>query len=281
LIRDYLELSKARIVMMVLLTAAAGFAIASDDPIDWALMARMLAGTALIAAGTNALNQYAERDLDARMLRTRHRPLPAGRISPRAALGFSVAISVAGTAYLAIAVNMLTAVLGVLTLSSYLFVYTPLKQKTSLSTIIGAVPGAIPPMMGWTAVTGSIGIGAWILFGILFLWQLPHFLAIGWLYREDYARGGFPILAVVDGSGVVSGRQAVLWSLALLPLSLAPVLMQQAGPAYATSAAACGALMIATSWVFARSRTMKSARHLFLASIVYLPLVMSLLVITL
>jgi protoheme IX farnesyltransferase len=136
-------------------------------------------------------------------------------------------------------------------------------------------------MMGWSAASGEIGLGAWILFGILFLWQLPHFLAIGWMYREDYARGGFPILAVVDGSGVVSGRQAVLWSVALLPISLAPALLQQTGAAYAVSAVACGALMIATSWIFAKSRSMKAARQLFFASIVYLPLVMSLLVITL
>ena len=281
MIRDYLELSKARIVLMVLLTAAAGFAIASEGPIDWIGMANMLVGTALIAAGTNALNQYAERDLDARMLRTQNRPLPAGRISPRAALLFATSISVAGAAYLAILVNPLTSILGVLTLSSYLFVYTPMKQKTSLSTIIGAVPVAIPPMMGWSGATNEIGMGAWILFGILFLWQLPHFLAIGWMYREDYARGGFPILAVIDGSGAVSGRQAFIWSLALLPISLAPVILQQTGAGYAVSAVACGGLMIGTSWIFARSRSMKAARHLFFASIVYLPLVMSLLVITL
>jgi heme o synthase len=279
-IRDYLELSKARIVLMVLLTTAAGFAIASADGIGWILFAHTIVGTALIAGGTNALNQYAERDLDAKMRRTQNRPLPAGRISPQAALIFSVAISVAGTLYLALLVNFLTAALGVLTLSSYLFIYTPLKQKTSLSTIVGAVPGAIPPMMGWSAATGTIGLGAWILFGILFLWQLPHFLAIGWMYREDYARGGFPILAVVDGSGAVSGRQAFIWSLALLPISLVPAAMGGAGPVYAASAVACGFLLIATSWVFARSRTMKAARHLFFASIVYLPLVMSLLVAT-
>lgn len=278
--RDYLELSKARIVLMVLLTTAAGFAVATEGSIDWLLFAHTIVGTALIAGGTNALNQYAERDLDAKMRRTQNRPLPAGRISPRAALLFSVGISLAGTFYLALLTNLLTAALGVLTLSSYLFIYTPLKQRTSLSTIVGAVPGAIPPMMGWAAATGSIGLGAWILFGILFLWQLPHFLAIGWMYREDYARGGFPILAVVDGSGAVSGRQALLWSLALLPISLLPAAVGGAGALYAGSAIGCGFLLVATSWLFARSRTMKAARHLFFASIVYLPLVMSLLVAT-
>ncbi|HUF16472.1 MAG TPA: heme o synthase [Thermoanaerobaculia bacterium] len=279
-VRDYLELSKARIVLMVLLTAAAGFAIASRGPVDWLLFAHLMIGTALIAGGTNALNQFAERDLDARMNRTRHRPLPDGRITPRAALTFSVTISVLGALYLASLVNPLTSILGALTLGSYLFIYTPLKQKTNLSTIVGAVPGAIPPMMGWAAATGRIEFGAWVMFAILFLWQLPHFLAIGWLYREDYERAGFSILSVTDRSGRVSGQQALLWSLVLVPISLLPVLDVIPGPLYAAGAVAAGSLLVVTSFGFARVPTMRTARHLFLASIVYLPLIMSLLVVT-
>lgn len=280
MIRDYLELSKARIVLMVLLTAAAGFGVSSRGPIDWILFSHMLIGTALIAGGTNALNQFAERDLDARMNRTRHRPLPDGRITPRSALMFSVTISVLGAVYLALLVNPLTSILGVLTLGSYLFIYTPLKQKTNLSTIVGAVPGAIPPMMGWAAATGTIEFGAWVLFAILFLWQLPHFLAIGWLYREDYERAGFSILSVTDRSGRISGQQALLWSLVLVPISLLPVIEVIPGPLYAAGAIALGLLLVVTSFGFARLPSMRSARQLFVASIVYLPLIMSLLVVT-
>lgn len=280
LVRDYLELSKARIVMMVLLTTAAGFAIASAGAIDWTLLVNLMIGTGLIAGGTNALNQFAERDLDARMKRTMHRPLPAGRITPRAALLFSVTVSVSGAAYLIAFVNPLTSLLGVLTLGSYLFIYTPLKQKTSLSTIVGAVPGAIPPMMGWAAATNTIEFGAWVLFSILFMWQLPHFLAIGWLYREDYARAGFSILSVSDPAGRISGRQSLVWSLALVPVSLLPVIGETPGPVYLALAVLTGALLVVTSFGFARVPSMRSARHLFLASIVYLPVIMTLLVVT-
>ncbi len=279
-IRDYLELSKARIVLMVLLTAAAGFAIAGRGQFDWLLFFHAMVGTALIAGGTNALNQFAERDLDARMNRTRHRPLPDGRITPGAALTFSVSISIMGALYLAVLVNPLTSILGVLTLGSYLFIYTPLKRKTNLSTIVGAVPGAIPPMMGWAAATNSIEFGAWVLFAILFLWQLPHFLAIGWLYREDYERAGFSILSVTDRSGRISGQQALVWSLVLVPISLLPVLDRIPGPIYAVGAIAAGMLLVVTSIGFARLPSMRSARQLFLASIVYLPVIMSLLVVT-
>ena len=177
--RDYLELSKSRIVLMVLMTTAAGFLVASFGNPDMVLLLHTLIGTAFVAAGTNALNQYVERDLDAMMHRTRTRPLPEGRITPQAALGYAVAIVVAGSLYLAVTVNMLTSLLGLATMASYLFAYTPLKRTTTLSTIVGAVPGAIPPLMGWSAARGSVEYGGWLLFAILFLWQLPHFLAIG------------------------------------------------------------------------------------------------------
>ena len=178
-----------------------------------------------MAAGTNALNQYIERDLDAKMNRTRQRPLPAGRMTPRAAMIYALAVVIFGTLYLAIAVNFLAARLALATMFSYLFLYTPLKRKTSLSTIVGAVPGAIPPMIGCAAASGTLRYGGLALFGILFLWQLPHFLAIGWMYREDYARAGFAVLAVEDPDGGSSGRQSLIWSMALFVISLLPIFL--------------------------------------------------------
>lgn len=278
--RDYLELSKARIVLMVLVTTAAGFLIGSFGNPDMTLFLHVLVGTAFVAAGTNALNQYVERDLDAKMNRTRTRPLPEGRITPRAAFGYAVAVVILGSLYLAVTVNILTSLLGLATLFSYLFAYTPLKLKTTLSTIVGAVPGAIPPLMGWSAARGSLDYGAGLLFAILFLWQLPHFLAIGWIYRDDYARAGYSILSVSDLDGRVSGRQAVLYSLALLPISLFPSFFGLAGGGYLVGASACGFFLLAASVAFARNRTMRSARRLFIASIVYLPVVMTLLVLS-
>jgi len=262
---DYLELSKARIVMMVLITTAAGFAMGSHD---WMLMANALVGTALVAAGTNALNQYVEREHDAKMRRTRLRPLPDGRISPRAALLFSSAISVIGTVYLGLAVNWLTAALGAFTLTSYIFVYTPLKRISTACTIIGAIPGAIPPLMGWTAVTGALGAGGWIAFGILFFWQLPHFMAISWIYREDYGRAGFAMLAVRDEDGRATARQAILYSVLLVGVSAMIGLF----------AVVASAALLAMSIVFAASRTTRNARRLFMTSNLYLVAAMILLV---
>ena len=276
--RDYLQLSKSRIVMMVLITAAAGFLFA-PVPVDGLLMVNMLIGTALVAAGTNALHQYVAREHDSKMLRTRSRPLPAGRITPRAALAFSSAIAVAGTLFLGLTVNWVTAALGVFTLTSYIFVYTPLKRVSSISTIVGAVPGAIPPLMGWTAATGHIGIGGLIVFGILFFWQLPHFMAISWMYREDYARGGFAMLSVTDGDGVAVARQAVFYTLALLPLSVAPSLLGMTGTLYLVGAAAAGAALLAATIRFFFDRGVKNARAVFMISNLYLLTVMLLLVV--
>jgi protoheme IX farnesyltransferase len=274
---DYLELSKARIVAMVLVTTAAGFALATNT-VEGVLLLHTLLGTALIAGGTNALNQYVERDLDGRMARTRLRPLPDHRLGDRAALTFAIAVSILGAVYLAIAVNGLASLLAVLTLLSYVFIYTPLKTRTTLCTLIGAVPGAIPPMIGWAAATGRVDGGAWSLFLVMFLWQLPHFLAIGWIYREDYARAGFTILSVTDKTGSASGRQAVLYGLALIPASLTPVLFGIGGAVYVAGGAVAGALLVASALRFARNRSTLTARRLFLTSNVYLVLVMSLLV---
>jgi protoheme IX farnesyltransferase len=267
---------------MVLITTAAGFLFAAPS-VDPLLLLHTLAGTALVAAGTNALNQYVEREHDARMLRTRTRPLPAGRITPRSALLFSAAIAVIGTVYLGLMVNWLTAFLGAFTLTSYIFVYTPLKRMSTICTVIGAIPGAIPPLMGWAAVTGELAglrsAGGWIAFGILFLWQLPHFMAISWMYRDDYARGGFAMLSVSDGDGAAVARQAIYYTLALLPVSVAPTLFGLTGWIYFAGATICGAALLATAIRFFFDRSHRNARTVFMTSNLYLLTVMLLLVV--
>lgn len=278
LTRDYLQLSKSRIVLMVLITTAAGYLFGAQS-VDGLLMLHALLGTALVAAGTNALNQYVEREHDARMHRTRTRPLPAGRITPRAALIFSSSIAVIGTVYLGLAVNWLTAALGAFTLATYIFIYTPLKRVSTINTLIGAIPGAIPPLMGWTAATNHLGVGGWIIFGILFLWQLPHFMAISWLHREDYARGGFAMLSVRDPDGAAVARQAIFYTLALLPVSVAPSLLGMTGTVYFVGAAAAGAALLVATIRFFFDRGPRNARSLFMISNLYLMTVMLLLVV--
>jgi protoheme IX farnesyltransferase len=276
--RDYLELSKSRIVLMVVITTAAGylFGAAHVSPL---LLLHTLVGTALVAAGTNALNQYVEREHDARMHRTRTRPLPAGRITPRAALVFSAGIAVIGTIYLGLAVNWLTAFLGAFTLTSYIFVYTPLKRVSTICTVIGAIPGAVPPLMGWTSATNALTLGGWLLFAILFLWQLPHFMAISWIYREDYARGGFAMLSTRDEHGAAVARQAVYYSLALLAVSVLPAIYGLAGVFYLVGAILGGAALLAATIVFFFDRGIRNARRVFMISNLYLLAVMLLLVV--
>jgi protoheme IX farnesyltransferase len=276
--RDYLELSKSRIVLMVLITTSAGYLFAAHR-VEPLLMLHALLGTALVAAGTNALNQYVERGHDAKMQRTRTRPLPAGRVSPRAALVFSSGVAILGTVYLGLAVNWLTAALGAFTLTSYIFVYTPLKRVSTICTVIGAIPGAVPPLMGWTAATNHLGLGGWIAFGILFLWQLPHFMAISWMYRDDYARGGFAMLSVRDQDGAAVARQAIYYTLALLPLSIAPSLLGMTGTIYLVGAIAAGAALLAAAIRFYFDRDVRNARRLFMISNLYLLTVMLLLVV--
>ncbi|MEO8382153.1 MAG: heme o synthase [Acidobacteriota bacterium] len=276
-VTDYFELSKSRIVFMVVITTAAGFLFAPHQ-VDPLLLLHTLIGTAMVAAGTNALNQYVERGHDAKMHRTRTRPLPSGRITPRAALIFSAGIALLGTVYLGLAVNWLTAALGAVTLTSYIFVYTPLKRISTINTIIGAIPGAIPPLMGWTAATGALSLGGWILFGILFLWQMPHFMAISWIHREDYARGGFAMLSVRDNDGTKVARDAILYSLALLAVSVTPFFAGLTGWAYLTGAVLCGAAMLVASVRFYFDRG-RSARSLFMISNLYLLTVMLLLLV--
>jgi protoheme IX farnesyltransferase len=275
--RDYLELSKSRIVMMVLITTAAGYFFGAQR-VDWMLLLNTLLGTALVAAGTNALNQYVERDHDAKMRRTRLRPLPDGRIAPRAALFFSVGISLIGTVYLGLAVNWLTAALGAFTLITYIFVYTPLKRVSTICTLIGAIPGAIPPLMGWTAATGVLGAGGWIIFAILFFWQLPHFMAISWMYRDDYARAGFAMLSVRDPDGVATAAHAVYYSFALLIVSALPSFFGLTTYVYLAGALIAGSVLTFVSFAFLDSRTPVRARRLFMVSNIYLIVMMALLV---
>src|SRR3954462_1738501 len=238
------DLVKARLTTLVVLTTAAGFYAGWKGAMDWMLRLHTVFGTALVASGASALNQLLERDYDALMHRTETRPLPSGRLTPDSVLIIGGVLSVLGLAYLAATVNLLTAALGAITLVSYVWIYTPLKRVTTLNTAIGAIPGAIPPLMGWTAARDDIAGGGWALFAILFFWQLPHFLAIAWVYREDYGRGGFVMLPVIDPEGIRTGKQAVSHTLGLLSVSLFPVLLGLAGWFYCAGAILFGAMFL-------------------------------------
>ncbi len=276
---DFLELTKPRITLLVTLTTAAGFALASLGPLDLGLLARTLVGTALVAAGSATFNMVIERRLDLLMRRTANRPLPAGRMEAGLAVGFGLALSIAGLALLALGVNLLTAAIGLATLIGYLALYTPLKRRSALATLVGAVPGAAPPLMGWTAAAGEFELGGWLLFALLFLWQLPHFLAIAWLYREDYRRAGMRLLTVADPDGRSAGRQALLYALALLPVSIMPSAVGMTGWPHLAGALLFGLLFAGTAAAFARAQSVASARRLLLASVFYLPAVLGVAVI--
>ena len=267
---DYLELTKPRITLMVVLTAFVGFALGSTGGILTGRLAATLAGTALVAAGASGLNMLLERRTDSLMLRTRNRPLPAGRLRPPEALVWGLALTTTGLALLAWRTGALAAAIAFVTWASYLFFYTPLKTRTSLSTIVGALPGALPPVIGWAAARGRLEPGAFVLFAIVFLWQIPHFLAIAWIYREDYARGGLPMLPVLDPDGRLTGRQAVANTVALLLVSLAPTAAGIAGRAYFAGALTLGLAFTAVAVRAAVLRTPRAARWLFVASILYL-----------
>ena len=247
-------------------------------PVQLWILANTLLGTALVAAGTNALNQVAERDVDALMHRTRGRPLPAGRLEPSAARWFAWTVAVLGVAQLALFVNATTALLAALTLVSYVFAYTPLKRRTSLATLVGAVPGALPIVGGWTASGAPIDVGAAVLFGIMFLWQIPHFLALSWMYRADYARAGLRMLSIDDATGSVTFRQAALNAVALLPISLAPTALMMTGRVYFVTAVVLSSMLIALAVAAARRPSAGSARRLFLATLAYLPALLVVLV---
>ncbi|HJZ79311.1 MAG TPA: heme o synthase [Pyrinomonadaceae bacterium] len=274
----YFELTKPRITFLIMLTSAAGFALASGGTINYALLAHALIGIGLLSSGIGTLNQFIERDLDGLMRRTADRPLPSGRLLPFEALWFGVVLTAMAEVYLALFVNTLTALLGLTVIAGYLFVYTPLKTRTSLSTAIGAFPGAMPPLMGWTAARGEIDIAAWVLFAILFLWQFPHFLAIAWMYREDYGRAGIRMLPVVEPDGRVTGQQIIAYALMLVPVSLLPSILGLAGKIYFGAALGLGLLFLATSIRAALSKSNQHARQLLLASVLYLPLLFGVMV---
>lgn len=270
-VADYLALTKPRVTALVLFTTGAGFVMASPGPINVLLLLAALLGTALSAAGASALNQYLEREEDGRMRRTRSRPLPSGRLDAPHALLFGCLLSGAGIVYLALAVNPLAAGVVALTVLTYVFAYTPLKTRSPICTLVGSFPGALPPLVGAVAAEGRLGAIGLALFAILFVWQLPHALAIACLYREDYERGGFLLLPVVAGDETATGRVALLFALALLPVSLLPALSGQVGLLYLVGAAVLGVLQAAAAWPLASRGGPAAARRLLLASVVYLP----------
>ena len=276
--RDYAELTKPRITALVVLTTYVGFHLGAVAPFGAGYVTHLLLGAAFACGGSSALNQWWERDRDARMHRTAGRPLPAGRMSADHALAFGVGLTIAGLAELALFVNLMSALVTALTLVSYVFLYTPLKTRTWLCTTVGAVPGALPPVIGWAAARGSLDASAWSLFVIMFVWQLPHFYAIAWMYRDDYARGGYPMLPVLDPTGRTTTRHIVGWSLALVPASLFPTLLGVAGPWYAAGAVVLGFAFVALAAMLAAHCTLPHAKRVFLGSIIYLPVLFGLLV---
>jgi protoheme IX farnesyltransferase len=275
----FAELTKPRITFLIVLTSAAGFALGSLGRVDYAALCSAMFGIALLSSGIATLNQYMERDLDALMRRTAERPLPSGKLLPWEALAFGAGLTVLAEIYLAVMVNPLSAVLGMTVIAGYLFAYTPLKTRTTLSTAVGAFPGAVPPLIGWAAARGSIGIEAWVLFAILFLWQFPHFLAIAWMYREDYGRANILMLPVVEPDGRVTAQQIVIYTILLIPVSLLPTALGISGKIYLYGAIILGLLFLYSSVRAALSKSRQEARRLLLASVIYLPLLFILMVI--
>jgi len=272
-IADYVALTKPRLNFLVVATSAAGYYLGAARPLDGAAMIAAVSGTALVAGGAAVLNQLYERDTDALMRRTRLRPLPAGRVAPADAGIFGSALSAAGLALLAAQRNWLAAALALATLLVYLAVYTPMKRRTPAATLVGAIPGALPALIGWTASHGSIAMGGAALFAIVFLWQIPHFMAIAWLYRDDYGKAGFPMLPVVDPQGLRAGRHALWYAAALMPVALVPSAIGLAGSVYLAAATLLGIALIVLAARFHQERTDASARALFFGSIIYLPLI--------
>lgn len=270
---DFVTLTKPRVNLLVLVTTIIGFHLGNGaGRADYALLFNTVVGTFLVASGAAAFNQVLERDVDAKMRRTMSRPLPDGRLTAREALWFAAALSATGVLQIGLGGNWLAAGIAAATLGSYALVYTPLKRVTSLATVIGAVPGALPPMIGWAASRGSVSLEAWVLFAIVFFWQMPHVLAISWIYREDYARGGIRVLPVEDPDGRSTAFQMVNYAAALIPVSLLPAIVGLAGRAYFAGAIVLGIGMLALAIRFAQDRTPLRARRVFLGSLAYLPL---------
>ena len=274
----YIDLTKPRITFLIVLTAAAGFCLGAKGSLDYLRFTHAMLGIALLSSGIATLNQYMERELDGLMRRTVSRPLPSGKLVPVEALVFGAGLTLIAEVYLALLVNPLTALFGLTVVAGYLFMYTPLKTKTTLSTVVGAFPGAMPPLMGWTAASNEVTLGAWVLFAILFLWQFPHFLAIAWMYKEDYGRAGIRMLPVVEPEGRVTGQQIVAYTVMLLPVSLLPTLIGISGRVYFYGAIVLGSFFLISSISAAFSKSRQQARRLLLASVLYLPLLFGLMV---
>ena len=275
----YLELTKPRIAILLVLSSAAGFYMASSSGFEPLLFIHSMVSITLLAFGVSTLNQYIERFIDPMMERTAERPLPTGRVTPSEALIFGIVQCVLAELYLLLFVNALTALLGLVVIVGYVLLYTPMKTRTSLSTVVGAIPGAMPPLMGWTAASNNITVVAWALFASQFLWQFPHFLSIAWLYRHQYAQAGIKMLPVVEPSGKLTGRQIVLFSIMLLPISLAPYFFQVSGLIFLVGASLLGIWFLWASIQAARTRSDEMARKLLLVSVIYLPLFFLLMVI--
>jgi protoheme IX farnesyltransferase len=280
LVTDLLALTKARLSLLVIITTFVGFCMASGPHLDWVLLLHAVGGTTLAAAAAAVLNQYLEIKVDRLMERTRQRPLPAGRMKPSHALALGVGMGVIGVAWLALAVNSLSAILAAATILIYIAAYTPLKRRTSLCTIVGAISGAIPPVIGWTAVHPSFSLGAWVLFGILFTWQMPHFLAIAWMYRDEYAQAGFIMIRRDDLSGCATAMQSLLYTFALIVFTLIPFYAGINSSIYLGGALLLDGLMLLFAVQFLLERERISARRLFFASIIFLPLILGLMVFT-
>ena len=275
---DLALLTKVRLTFLVVVTTFIGYFFGTIGSIDWLRLFNVLLGTFLSASGAAVLNQYIEMDLDGLMDRTKARPLPAGRMEPVHALWLGVVLAIGGSFYLLLFINLLTGFLAILTLVLYLFFYTPMKRRTYLATFMGAVPGAIPPVMGWTAIQNNLSIEAWVLFAILFVWQLPHFFAISWMYRADFKRAGFPLLGVIDETGTRMGKYMMAFLSFLIVVTLLPSTIGIAGSVYFYGALTLGAFFLGTGINFARQKTDDAARIVFFSSIVYLPLLLALLV---
>jgi protoheme IX farnesyltransferase len=277
-VADFVALTKPRLNSLVVVTAGIGYYLGAAGELHVARLLESVFGIALVAGGAAGLNQLYERDTDSLMFRTRRRPIAAQRVTTGEALVFATALTAIGLVMIAATSNLLAAFLALLTVISYNVVYTPMKRRSQLATLVGAVPGALPPMIGWVAARGALTVEAWALFAIVFVWQIPHFMAIAWLYRGDFARAGFPLLPVIEPDGKSTARQAVLFSMVLVPLSLAPYVLHMSGLAYAIGAAAGSFAMLWLAMSFAFKRTDERARALFLGSISYLPLLWGMLI---
>ena len=280
LIRDLVELVKARLTLLVLVTTAVGFYLGAEGPVNFAALLHTVFGTAAAAAGAAALNQWWEYNLDALMQRTRSRPVPSGRMRPRDAFILGSALSIFGVAYLAFVSNALSAALAAITIIIYIFAYTPLKRVSTFNTALGAVPGALPPMIGWAAARGTLNAGAWMLFAILFFWQLPHFFAIAWMYRDDYARAGFQMISSDDRTGERSASQSVFFCMLLFIVAGLPAFLGIATVFYLLAELILGAVFVAVAMRFLKTRARADARRLFITSIIYLPLLLGALVLS-